>query len=77
MADRARRVPENASGPFYVDVSCVDCAVCLDLAPEVFARSGRRRVVYVANQPSTEDELDRCAEAAGACPVGAIGRDGA
>jgi ferredoxin len=77
MASRSKQVPENVPGPFFVDTSCVDCAVCLDLAPEVFKRLGRKRLVYVARQPSTPDQLGRCAEALSACPVGAIGRDGA
>jgi ferredoxin len=77
MADPTRRLAENVPGPYYVDASCVDCAVCLDLAPEVFERPRRRRYVVVAAQPSTEDQLARCAEAESACPVGAISRDGA
>jgi ferredoxin len=77
MASRAKQAPENVPGSFYVVTSCVDCAVCLDLAPEVFKRLGRKRSVYVANQPSTDDQLARSAEALVACPVGAIGRDGA
>ncbi|MGZ5426499.1 MAG: 4Fe-4S domain-containing protein, partial [Thermoanaerobaculia bacterium] len=36
MARLAERLPENAPGDFYVDRTCIDCATCRQMAPEVF-----------------------------------------
>ena len=32
MADRNDRVPENVSGRFYVDSTCIDCDLCREAA---------------------------------------------
>jgi hypothetical protein len=36
MADPARRLPENATGDFFVDATCIDCDTCRQVAPSVF-----------------------------------------
>ena len=40
MALVERRRAENVPGDFYVDSSCIDCDLCRQIAPEVFAAAG-------------------------------------
>jgi glyoxylase-like metal-dependent hydrolase (beta-lactamase superfamily II)/ferredoxin len=74
MARRAARLPENVPGPFFVDDTCIDCAVCRHLAPTVFARSVQD-LSFVARQPATEKERTRSLMALVACPTSSIGTD--
>jgi ferredoxin len=76
MADRTEKVPENAPGLFYVDVTCIDCDLCRETAPENFRRDDSRRHSYVFHQPSGPAQEAACAAALEECPVEAIGRDG-
>jgi ferredoxin len=76
LADPTDRVPENVSGAFYVDTSCIDCDVCRDTAEKNFTRSDQGGYSFVFKQPETEEELEMCQEAKDACPVEAIGSDG-
>ncbi|HJT87932.1 MAG TPA: MBL fold metallo-hydrolase [Bryobacteraceae bacterium] len=71
MADRARRIPENAEGPFFVDSSCIDCDTCRQLAPATFADNGR--FSYVCTQPEGAEEERAAFRALVACPAGSIG----
>ena len=74
MADRARRLPGNAPGPFFVDSGCIDCDTCNWLAPAVFddGRDGHSRV---HRQPGDAAARLRAEMALLACPVGAIGTE--
>ena len=74
MARLAARLPENVPGPFYVDDTCIDCAVCRHLAPAVFARSPRD-LSFVARQPASEEERTRSLMALVACPTSSIGTE--
>ena len=74
MARRSLRLPENAPGDFYVDQTCIDCATCRLVAPEVFAAS-RRDLSYVRRQPATEAERRRALMALVACPTASIGTE--
>ena len=56
MADPARRLPQNAVGDLYVDETCIDCATCREMLPEVYAYAARAGKSYVARQPATEAE---------------------
>ena len=76
MADPNDRVPENASGTFYVDTQCIDCDVCRDTAPDNFTRADSNGYSFVYKQPTSADERALCEEALLACPVEAIGSDG-
>ena len=76
MADRDDLWPENASGPFYVDSTCIACDSCCTIAPEHFRMQGRADHSALVRQPVTRSEVDRCNEALAACPVEAIGSDG-
>lgn len=71
MADPARRLAANASGPLFVDASCIDCDACRQLAPATFEERGDHSAV--AAQPRDEHQLAAALRALVACPVGAIG----
>lgn len=74
MADPEQRWPDNAPGPWFVDLECIVCTACSDAAPDHFrlAASEDHDVVY--RQPATPDEEAACEAARLACPVDAIGR---
>ena len=76
MANRLDRLPENVSGPFYVDSQCIDCDVCRVTAPGNFQRAEEKGYSYLARQPETAEEQALCEEAMDCCPVEAIGSDG-
>jgi ferredoxin len=77
MAELKDRLPDNVSGKFFVDRQCIDCDVCRDTAPENFARNDENGYSYVWKQPENPAEIEKCSEALDACPVEAIGDDGA
>ncbi|CAN4123504.1 unnamed protein product [Withania somnifera] len=66
---RARR-PQNVSGEFFVDHTCIDCDTCRWMAPENFARAGDMSAVY--KQPSCEEERLRALQALLSCPTSSI-----
>jgi glyoxylase-like metal-dependent hydrolase (beta-lactamase superfamily II)/ferredoxin len=66
-------IAENTSGDFYVDSSCIDCDLCRQLAPEVFARTERAAQSYVAAQPATPAAEHRALMALVTCPTSSIG----
>ncbi len=71
MANIQKRLPENVSGDFFVDSSCIDCDACRRIAPESFREFGEASVVY--HQPVTIDETRRALMSLVACPTGSIG----
>ncbi len=73
MARLSDRLPENADGDFYVDRSCIDCAVCRVTAPSTFRRSDELGQSVVARQPASSAERHRAAMALVACPTSSIG----
>ena len=77
MASLADRLPENASGRYYVDSSCIDCDQCRALAPEFFSRQGETGYSFVARQPESADEMRAVTEILASCPTDSIGNDGA
>ena len=76
MANIDDRLPDNASGKWYVDSSCIDCDVCRTTAPNNFKANEDEGYSFVAKQPGNDDELAQCEEAKDSCPVEAIGNDG-
>ena len=76
MADRSDKHPRNAPGSFYNDLSCIDCDMCREIAPEVFRRDDEEGQSYVWRQPDSPDELARAREAMDRCPTETIGCDG-
>lgn len=77
MAEIKDRLTDNAVGNFFVDSQCIDCDVCRDTSPANFRRNDDNGYSYVYKQPETPDGLVLCKEAFDACPVEAIGDDGA
>jgi glyoxylase-like metal-dependent hydrolase (beta-lactamase superfamily II) len=73
MAERARSVPENAAGAFFVDSTCIDCDTCRQLAPATFADAGEHS--YVRFQPRDEAETRAALRALVACPTSSIGAE--
>jgi ferredoxin len=76
MAHYPDRYPNNATGRFYVDSSCIDCDQCRHHAPEFFVREDREAHSFVVRQPVTSDEIALCEEAVSGCPTESIGNDG-
>ena len=76
MPDSSNKIPENASGAWYVDLECIDCDLCRQEAADNFVRSEDKGYSYVYKQPETDDELAACQDAMEGCPVEAIGNDG-
>jgi glyoxylase-like metal-dependent hydrolase (beta-lactamase superfamily II) len=72
VATAARRLPENAPGPFFVDSSCIDCGKCREVAPGTFAFT-RRGASYVHAQPGDKTARHRALMALVACPTASIG----
>ena len=52
MADKANKVAENVSGPYYVDTDCTACGLCTDEAPDNFEMAASGDNAYVKKQPS-------------------------
>ena len=76
MADKDKKLPQNAPGKYYVDEMCTACQVCTDVAPDHFRLDDEEGTAYVFNQPSTQEEKEECTEAMKGCPCEAIGNDG-
>ncbi len=68
MARWQDRLDDNAPGDFFVDRSCIDCDLCRQLAPEVFARKHAQS--YVRAQPA---DPERALVALVTCPTSSIG----
>ncbi|NJR41024.1 MAG: MBL fold metallo-hydrolase [Leptolyngbyaceae cyanobacterium CSU_1_4] len=71
MAHLTQRRPENVSGDFYVDSTCIDCDTCRWMAPETFYEAGDQSAVH--HQPTNEAERLRAMQALLACPTASIG----
>jgi glyoxylase-like metal-dependent hydrolase (beta-lactamase superfamily II)/ferredoxin len=71
MAHLTQRHPENVSGDFYVDTTCIDCDTCRWMTPEVFYRTDEQSAVY--HQPENEAERLRAMQALLSCPTASIG----
>ncbi len=77
MANRKDRLPGNVEGEYYVDSSCIGCELCRDTAPGHFRMNESGDTALVFRQPASQDERQVCENAKEACPVEAIGNDGA
>jgi ferredoxin len=76
MADKMNKNPHNIAGKYYVDIDCVGCGQCCDIAPDYFAEDKTDNIVYVKLQPTNDEGMALCEEAVANCPVEAIGNDG-
>jgi ferredoxin len=75
MAIPADRLSQNVPGRWYVDSTCIDCDLCRETAPTIFARYDETGYSYVQKQPQTPEEIALAEEARQGCPVEAIGND--
>ena len=76
MADRTDKNPLNVPGTYYNDLTCIDCDLCREIAPQVFTRDDEEGLSYVWKQPVTPEEIDAAEEARQSCPTETIGNDG-
>ncbi len=76
MADRTHRNPLNPSGKYYNDLSCIDCDMCREIAPQIFVRDDEEGYTYTLRQPISEEEIALVQEAMVRCPTETIGDDG-
>ena len=76
MATLTDRVPQNITGKYYVDTSCIDCDQCRAIAPDFFGRN-EDGLSFVKQQPATAEEIAEVDEATEACATCSIGNDGA
>jgi ferredoxin len=77
MADKTQKFAQNIDGAYYVDEQCIACDACVMEAPKFFEMNDDDGHAYVKKQPSNEQQIEECENALAACPVEAIGRDGA
>ena len=77
MADKTDKLENQPAGKFYVDSQCIDCNLCRETAPDNFQRDDDGGYSYVNKQAENDEEDKLCQEALEACPVEAIGDDGA
>lgn len=73
MADETEIHPLNVTGTFFNDLSCIDCGLCPELAPNIFRRDDETGYSYVYQQPKNESELSITREALDSCPTESIG----
>jgi len=76
MADATDKNPLNVPGAFYNDLSCIDCDLCREIAPETFTRDDLEGLSYVWKQPSNPNQIALANEALESCPTETIGDDG-
>lgn len=76
MADRTDKNPLNVPGKYYNDLSCIDCDLCREIAPQFFTRDDDEGLSYVWKQPVTPEEIEAAEEARQGCPTETIGDDG-
>ena len=75
MATTSERLPQNATGRFYVTAGCIDCNFCYNETPAFFRLHEELGFSIVYRQPVTPAELAVAQETLEGCPVGAIGAD--
>ena len=76
MADRTDKHPSNARGRFYNDLTCIDCGMCPEIAPNHFRRDDEEGYSFLYEQPQTEEEVRAVREPMDSCPTESIGDDG-
>lgn len=71
MADINKVVPDNTTGNFFVDTTCINCDTCRQLAPHSFADQGEYSFVF--QQPEGASDVRAATRALLCCPTGSIG----
>ena len=75
MATLTDRVPQNITGKYYVDTTCIDCDQCRAIAPNFFGRTDDG-MSFVSKQPVTAEDIASVDEAMTSCATCSIGADG-
>ncbi len=75
MANLTDRVPQNITGKYYVDSTCIDCDQCRAIASDFFGRT-EDGMSFLTKQPMTDEEITLVDEAMTACATSSIGNDG-
>ncbi len=71
-----KKIAQNVEGRFYVDTHCINCSLCPEMAPNIFATNHDLGVEYVKKQPQNAAERKLMAEAISLCPANAIQDNG-
>lgn len=67
---------QNVPGRFWVDTRCINCSLCPEIAPDIFATNHDQGYEYVKKQPENMTEHRLIAEAIRLCPASAIRDNG-
>ncbi len=76
MAELSLRLPENVPGKYYIDEECINCGLCVEIAPNCFSFDESKQIQYVSKQAKLPSEINQMEEAIDSCPTEAIGNDG-
>ena len=71
-----KKLPQNVYGRFYVDTNCINCSLCPEIAPDIFATNHDQGYEYIKKQPQNTAELDLVAEVIQLCPANAVQDNG-
>ncbi|PIP93792.1 MAG: MBL fold metallo-hydrolase [Bdellovibrio sp. CG12_big_fil_rev_8_21_14_0_65_39_13] len=71
MAQAKLKHPQNVSGQFFVDTTCIDCGTCYWMAPQTFRENTDQSTVY--HQPESDEDQKRSYQALLSCPTSSIG----
>lgn len=72
MADLLKKNVLNVRGRYFVDTNCIDCHVCVLIAPHIFSEDDDKLLVYVRQQPQEQEEK-LVNQAIRECPTSSIG----
>jgi ferredoxin len=72
----AYKITQNVQGQFYVDSRCINCALCVEIAPNNFMTNQHQGYEYIYKQPDNKQEMALIAEAMVLCPSDAIQDNG-
>jgi len=67
------RNPASASGDWYIDTHCIDCAAAREVAPGLIVHRGGKSVF--ARQPANEEEERAAWRALLVCPTASVGTE--
>ena len=76
MSDLSARLPENAPGKYYIDDGCINCGLCVMIAPNNVQVNEAAGIQFISKQPALPSEANQMEEALDACPTESIGADG-
>jgi ferredoxin len=71
-----KKTPQNVDGKVYVDTNCINCSLCPEIAPDIFATNHDEGFEYIKKQPQNRAEHKLVAEAIRLCPASAIQDNG-